>query len=193
MALVKKKSKKLVLPTKKKMNLYVKVKDGNSLSLVIPTAIILAVIVFAVYKIGVVERYQKLNELRSEVRTMSAQAESLKEQTANYNDVYLDYVHYTRHYETPEEAQLVLRVKILDLVTKTMEPIGEFNSVSITDNMVSVTITVSELEDFASIRRELEKTDWVDTVYVNNASLKQDGDTVTASISFSEFLEEEEQ
>ena len=75
------------LPSKRNINLYVREKDGNSIQVVLPLAVFLIIVVFAVYRLGVVDRLAKLAQLQQQNSALKTQLEQLDEKIADYDEV----------------------------------------------------------------------------------------------------------
>ena len=80
------------------MNLYVKVKDGNSWQVIVPLAVFLILVVFAIYRLGVVDRLNKLASIQSENSRLESQLNELNEQLSGYAELEEEYRRYTNSY-----------------------------------------------------------------------------------------------
>ena len=163
------KSKNTKLPSKQTMNLYVKETDNTSPVVLVILAIFLAAMVFVIYKFGVAGRLAQLSSLENEVSSMRTYSNTLSEQLTDYDEILEQYKRYTKNFETEDEAYLASRTKVLDLVQDAISGLGSMESVTIKGNSASIKIRVSVLEDFATIRKRMEKIDWISNVTVTSA------------------------
>ena len=191
------------LPSKRSMNLYVKVKDGNSWQVLLPLAVFLAVVVFGIYKLGVVNRLNKLNTLRQENSQLSAELEAINKKLDEYPQLEEEYRRYTASYLQPDEQGLVSRERIFDMISTSADGIGTVTSASIESNQVGMTVDIASLEDIELIQERLNDMDNIDEISVSTAkgtnnvdvegyivfTVKRDSD---ASASVSEGLSDDD-
>ncbi len=168
------------------MNLYQKVIDDNSWEKVIPSAIIIAIMIFLIVKFGVFGRITYLASINGQLSRAEAQLEQLQEQIEGYDELKSKYIRYTDDFKKDEEGSLVDRVDIIRLIEQKTSGIGEVSSVDIKGNTVSLKVSVSVLDDVRKIRKQLEAVDWVANVkvFTANRDSTETGDKVTASIVF---------
>lgn len=183
------------LPSKRGMNLYVKVKDGNSWQVILPLAVFLAAVVFGIYRLGVVDRLNKLNDLRRENSQLSAQLEAINKKLDEYPELEEEYRRYTVSYLQPDEQGLVSRERIFDMITEAADGIGTVTNESIESNNVGITVDINSLDDIERIQERLNDMDNIDEISVSTAkgtnnvdvegyivfTVKRDGDTAAAS------------
>lgn len=161
--------KKGSYPQKRTMNLYIKEKSVNSPSTVIPVALVLAVFIALFTKIGVLDRMERVNQLRSSVREEQARLEQMQESLADFDEVKEKYQRYTGAHMTAEETELVDRGEIISIVEKNVMSVGKCPSVTIRGNSVSLIVQVSSLDEVATIREKLESCGKVKDVIVYTA------------------------
>lgn len=157
------------LPSKKSMNLYVKVKDGNSWQVIVPLAVFLAAVVFGIYKLGVVNRLNKLNTLRQENSQLSAELDAINKKLDEYPELEEEYRRYTASYLQPDEQGLVSRERIFDMISDSADGIGTVTSENIESNSVGMTVDIASLEDIELIQERLNDMDNIDEISVSTA------------------------
>lgn len=183
------------LPKKTTMNLYVREKNGNSLSRVLPATVLVIVLVAVICKFGVVDRLARVNELNKQVEAAQNELAAYNAALTDFDKTKADYVRYTDYYRTAEESSLMNRLRILDLIRNTVSSCGRTDSVSIVGNSASVRLTVRTLDDVAVIRETLECAPAVVSVNIYNASKGEDSSTGSSWVEASmlvQFADREE-
>ncbi len=193
MAKNKNKETRAKLPTKTTMNLYQKEVTDNSMSRVLPVALLLIVLILVFAKFGVFERLNDLSRLNGEVSKAEAELELFNNKLSDYNEVEGKYLRYTGSFMYLEESTLVDRLDIINLINKKVSNVGALINCSITGNTVSLEVSVGVLDDVRKIRRQLEDVSWVTNITVNTASKNAygRGADVTAQIVFDVIYDEE--
>lgn len=157
------------LPTKRSMNLYIKVKDGNSWQVFVPLAIFLAIVVLCIYRLGVVDRLNKLNSLQQENSKLEAQLNSLNEQIAKYPELEEEYRRYTTSYLREEEQGLLNRSRIFDMIEECTTNLATVKSISIESNQVGLVVDLVSLNDIEVLQDRLNAMPNVDEIKVSTA------------------------
>lgn len=157
------------LPSKRNINLYIREKDGNSLQVVLPLAVFLAVIIFAIYRLGVVDRLAKLAQLQQQNSALNTQLEQLEEKASAYDEVLEEYRRFTTSYLADDEKGIVSRERVFDMIDESVEGIGSVDSISIEGNQVGVTVEMSSLEDIDTIQDRLNSMDNINEIMVSTA------------------------
>lgn len=157
------------LPTKRSMNLYIKVKDGNSWQVFVPLAIFLALVVLCIYRLGVIDRLNKLNSLQQENSRLEAQLNSLNEQIAKYPELEEEYRRYTTSYLREEEQGLLNRSRIFDMIEECTTNLAVVKSISIENNQVGLVVDLVSLNDIEVLQDRLNAMPNVDEIKVSTA------------------------
>lgn len=157
------------LPSKRSMNLYVKVKDGNSWQVLLPLAIFLVLVVACIYRLGVVNRLNRLNELRHENAVLSSELKSLDDQLKAYPELQEEYRRFTTGYLAPDEQGLVKRSRIFEMLKASADGIGTIKSLSIEGNQVGMIVDIASLESIELIQDRLNEMDNIDEIKVSTA------------------------
>ena len=174
-------------PQKRSMNLYVKERSVNSPSTVITTAVILAIFIALFTRIGVLDRLDKVRQLRQSVNDEKQELALLEEQLTDFDEVKEKYQRYTDHYLSDEELELVDRGEIISIVEKNVMSIGTCPSITIRGNSVSLVVQVSSLDEVATVREKLEACGKVRDVIVYTANWSESN----VYVSYGEVLEDE--
>ena len=154
---------------KTSMNLYIKPKDGNSLSVVLPTMIIVFVIVALFAKFAVIDRLVALSKLQDEETAINSQLSILQTEMTDYEQVRSDYRRYSGKYLDDEARGYVDRIEIIELLDRVVGNLGMVSSIDIKGNTVSVKLTASSLSDIAVMRANLEAEEIVGKISVKTA------------------------
>lgn len=157
------------LPSKRSMNLYVKVKDGNSWQVIVPLALFLILVVFAIYRLGVVDRLNKLASIQSENSRLESQLNELNEQLKSYAELEEEYRRYTTSYLREDEYGLLSRSRVFELLDECTDGIATIKNINIESNQVAVVVDIVSLEDIDIIQDRLEAIPDVDEIKVSTA------------------------
>lgn len=157
------------LPSKRSMNLYVKVKDGNSWQVIVPLAVFLILVVFAIYRLGVVDRLNKLASIQSENSRLESQFNELNEQLKSYAELEEEYRRYTTSYLREDEYGLLSRSRVFELLDECTDGIATIKNINIESNQVAVVVDIVSLEDIDIIQDRLEGIPDVDEIKVSTA------------------------
>lgn len=157
------------LPSKRSMNLYVKVKDGNSWQVIVPLAVFLILVVFAIYRLGVVDRLNKLASIQSENSRLESQLNELNEQLKSYAELEEEYRRYTTSYLREDEYGLLSRSRVFELLDECTDGIATIKNINIESNQVAVVVDIVSLEDIDIIQDRLEEIPDVDEIKVSTA------------------------
>ena len=157
------------LPSKRSMNLYVKLKDGNSWQVIVPLALFLILVVFAIYRLGVVDRLNKLASIQSENSRLESQLNELNEKLSGYAELEEEYRRYTTSYLREDEYGLLSRSRVFELLDECTDGIATIKNINIESNQVAVVVDIVSLEDIDIIQDRLEAIPDVDEIKVSTA------------------------
>ena len=157
------------LPSKKGINLYVRETDGNSAQVVLPLAIFLAVMILAIYRLGVVDRLARLAELQSQNAALKSQLESINAKVSTYEDILEEYRRLTTSYLAENEKGIVKRERVFEMIDECTDGIGTVNSISIEGNQVGVIVDIASLEDIDTIQDRLDGMDNINEIMLSTA------------------------
>lgn len=157
------------LPSKRSMNLYVKVKDGNSWQVLLPLAVFLVLVVFFIYRLGVVDRLNKLNSIRHDNAQLEAELNTLNEELSKYTELEEEYRRYTTGYLREEERGLLKRSRIFEMLEECTADLAVIKNVSIENNQVGLVVDIASLNDIETIQDRLNEMPNVDEIKVSTA------------------------
>ena len=157
------------LPDKRSMNLYVKVRDGNSWQLILPLAISLVLVVFSIYRLGVVDRLNRLNVLQQENVELESRLHLLNDELKEYQGVKEEYRRYNTGYLREGEQELLSRSRIFMLLDECTAGLADIRNISIQGNQVGVAVTIRSLEDIELIQDRLNALPDVEEIKVSTA------------------------
>ena len=173
------------VPTKDTMNLFVKVKTDNSPSRVIPWAIVLLILIVLFCKFAVFDRLADLNEAEANLASAQTLYDNCQSELRDYPVVKEKYYRYTDEYKTDEEASLIDRATIIDIIDNASAGLGTVRSFNVSGNRVSGEVIASNLDQVSLFRQRLEAYDMVDNVSVYTANKNgSDGVYCVASVVF---------
>ena len=178
------------------MNLFIKEKNGNSLSVVIPTLIIVGVLVALFTKFAVIDRINDLLELQRQESELSARVSAMNDSLSDYDQVRSDYRHYSGHHLDADALSQVDRLEIIHLLERVVGGLGTISSIDIQGNTVSVRLTAPTLAHIARMRAILEAEEYVTKITVRTADRSSayfsSPNAVTSSFVFTVSLPKEE-
>ena len=157
------------LPDKRSMNLYVKLRDGNSWQLILPLAISLVLVVFSIYRLGVVDRLNRLNALQQENVELESRLHLLNDELKEYQGVKEEYRRYNTGYLREGEQELLSRSRIFMLLDECTAGLADIRNISIQGNQVGVAVTIRSLEDIELIQDRLNALPDVEEIKVSTA------------------------
>jgi len=174
------------LPSKKKMNLYVRdVDKQNDFRVVVPIAIILFIFVAIFCKFGVIDLLNEQSRLEREVASLNSQVTALNKEMETYNEVRMNYRRYSDAYLATNNADmLVNRLEIIQILEDATKDLANIESFSITGNNVTLYANAKDLDLINQVRARFESYEAVSSVYVYTA----DKNSSTANVSVSIVL-----
>ena len=180
-------AKKDKYPSKTTINFYIKEDKTTGFSTAFLYLLFAAVLILAFAKIMVIDLAMDLNREKSAYEKNVASLESVKEALVNYNEVNAEYNRFSYNYLT-ETDKVQDRMDVLDMLEETLFSYSNVESVVISDNVVSATLTDIDLEETSELAKKLEGYDMVKSVSVNTASF---GGAYTSSMVIELYAEGE--
>ncbi|MCI2000456.1 MAG: hypothetical protein LKJ75_06895 [Clostridia bacterium] len=174
---------------KRTLNLAVKEKNkGNDPKVLLPAAIITAVLIAAFCKFAVIDRLNAANDVYSEINYLNQQAEMLHKENEQYDNVKDNYEHYTYSFYNDDELALVDIDDLFTTIDREIMPKAQIKSFVFESNVLNTVIDNLTLKDVSLIVSDLYKSPIVDTVTVstattNNGQKLSQGQNVTATIT----------
>ena len=162
--------RKDVYPSKKVLNLYYKEDKTTRPSTIALYVLFFAVVVLALAKILVFDLAVQLADLRAEVEEKQTYYDNQIEILKDYRDISSQYSRYSFSYLHEDEI-LCDRMEVLAMLEATVYKKSEVQSVSITEDVVSVNFTGPDLEETAALVKQIENYELVASVEVSTATL----------------------
>ncbi|MBQ8519501.1 MAG: hypothetical protein IJ455_07880 [Agathobacter sp.] len=164
--------KKDVYPSKKTINLYYKEDKTTRPSTIALYALFIAVVLLAVSKVVVFDRLDELARVQVQAEELQAHYDEQMGKLKEYKEISSKYSRYSFSYLREDEI-LCDRMDVLDMLEKTVFSYGKVDTVSITEDTVSVNLSGTNLEETAQLVQLVESYDVVAHVEVNTASLNE--------------------
>ncbi|MBP3676779.1 MAG: hypothetical protein J6I97_00385 [Agathobacter sp.] len=156
-------------PTKTTINLYYKEDKSAGISTFTLYVIFIIVILMALSKMFVFDVITDLNKAEKQYNEYQATLDSYMSSLADYEKVNDEYNKYSYSYLTDQE-KIQDRMDVLKMLEATIFANSNVQSVSISDDVISVSLTDIDLEKTAVLAKNIESYDIVDNVAVNTAS-----------------------
>lgn len=171
-------------PTKTTMNLAQHEQSQFELTRkTLVEGLLLILLVALFIKFGIVDLTSKASAANGEVADIQQQIDATNAQMGDYDKVYAEYQKYSYGYLDDQESSYVDRIDAIDLVESKVMSVGSVESITITDNTMSVTISGVTLEQVSALVSSLESSDMVADVTVDTASTQTEGaQQVSASL-----------
>lgn len=172
------KRKKDVYPEKTTINLYYKEDRTTGASTFSLYAVFAVVILAAFAKIFFIDVVTESKNLAAKVESYQTTLDNYMVALEDYNAINTEYNKYSASYLT-EEERFQDRLEVLDMLEDTIFASSSVQSISISADVISVSITDVDLEKTSVLAKKLEDYDMVDSVSVNTASF---GGTYTTNM-----------
>lgn len=170
--------KKDAYPTKTTINFYIKEEKKTGVSTILLYTVFVIVVIFALAKWLVFDLVADLNKEMAAYENNKATLESYQEKLSDYDAVNTEYNRYSYSYLT--ETDMVRdRMDVLKMLEATIFRSSNVQSVVISDNIVSVSLTEVDLEGTSALAKKIENYEMVESVTVNTASY---GGTYTSNM-----------
>jgi hypothetical protein len=175
-------SKRSAYPSKRTMNLMQHERTAQKLPGLILLGVLGLLVLAVVVKFGVVDPLHRYYDQKSQLADLQAQNDAYTAQLADYSDVETKYRVYSYGYLTDEESALVDVLSAVDKSKAIVDQYGSLDSITISQNTVSLECTVSALDDVSGIVADFYAEPEVVSVTVGNASDAQEDGGIRASL-----------
>lgn len=170
--------KKDAYPTKTTINFYIKEDKSTGVSTVLLYVIFAAVVLFALCKWFIFDLTNELQANKTLYETNQVVLEKYEGVLENYDKINQEYNRYSYSYLT-ENDKIQDRMDVLKMLEQTIFRDSIVRSVTISDDMISASLTEIDLEGTSQLAKKLEGYDMVKSVTVNTASY---GGTYTSNM-----------
>ena len=162
-------NKKDAYPTKKTINLYYKEDKSSGISTFTLYLLFIVVVLMALSKMFVFDVISDLNKAEKEYKKLQGTLDSYVGALAEYDKVNTEYNKYSYNYLS-EQEKIKDRMDVLAMLEATVFTQSTVESVSVSGDVISLSLTDIELDETAVLAKTIEKYDIVDAVVVNTAS-----------------------
>ena len=157
------------IPTKTEINLAV-IGEKHINPLVAMPAILLIILLAALFgKFLVVDRLAAVAEAEREVSQLQTQLDAGYKELTDFAELSDLYAHYTFSGMTQEEQTRVARGEVLSLIQRVVLPQAGIDSLSVTDNEMTLNMTGSTLQEINLLVQKLEADPLVNFCTVTTA------------------------
>lgn len=157
--------------SKTSLNLaYKEVSMGNNLKIVIPIALIVAVLVGAFMKFMIFDKLNEAKQATAQVNAVKMATSLLKEENKAFDEMQYEYGRFSNSTYTIEELALVDVMEILELVDGRIMNQADMKSYSYNSNILNVVLTDITLKEVSSLVVGLYESDIVASVTVSTAT-----------------------
>lgn len=157
--------KKTKLPSKKTLNLVVKVKTLAHPTRLIPILLLIFLGVGIFTEFAVIRRIEKVRQAEAELAEMRRNLEMIQSAYADYDEVEAEYNRYT--YDNYDRT-LFDRLDVLALLERQLFPVCTVQSLNISGQTISMTVQGPTLEQMSDILTSLRNDPMVDGVYMSS-------------------------
>jgi len=175
-------AKSSVYPSKKTMNLMQHERTAQKLPGLILIGILGLVVLAFVVKLGVIDPLHSYYEQKQQLADLQSQLDQYTAQLADYSDVETKYRCYSYGYLTDEESALVDVLSAVDKSKAIIDQYGSVDSITVSQNTISIDCTVSALNDVSNIVADFYEEPEVMSVTVGNASDEQEDGGIHSSL-----------
>ena len=161
--------KKDQYPTKTTLNLYFKDDKSAGISTFTLYLIFIVVMLVALSKMFVFDLVADLTAAQTQYTQYQTILDAYNVQLENYEEVNDEYNRYSYSYLS-EQEKIQDRMEVLAVLEQTVFAKGNVASISISGNMISITLNDIELNETAALAKMLEEKEMVERVSVNTAS-----------------------
>lgn len=165
--------KKDVYPSKQTINLYYKEDRTTRPSTIALYGLFIAVVLLAISKVVVFDRMDELAKVQDQMEDMQAHYDEQIAKLKEYKDISSQYSRYSFSYLREDEI-LCDRMDVLQMLEQTVFLYGSVDTVSITEDVVSINFTGTNLEETAQLVKLVEGYEIVSHVEVSTATLNEE-------------------
>ena len=164
------KSGRLVLPTKRTVNLAGAGKKKTNPAIALPAVIVIIIAAVLFSKFAVIDRLVKVSEAERAVAEVQLKIDQGYDKINSYGELVDKYAHYTFSDMTYEELNRIERIKVLNLIREVILPDAYIEGFTLTGNKLTVSVTDDTLQDINIIAQNLMAKDIVSFCTVTTAA-----------------------
>lgn len=164
-----KNKKKNVFPTKKTLNLLQRDKEEQTPARIISMVFVLALIVFFVFKFGVIDQMYRYYTATSKADELEKRLATTQAQNENYSAVFDEYSRYFYTGFTEAESARVGRLEAIKLIDDYLLTMGFTGSYTIAENTIALNLKGITLTQTAALINVLTQNEMVVSVPIQAA------------------------
>jgi len=165
--------KKDVYPSKKTINLYYKEDKTTRPSTIALYVLFIAVVLLAVSKVVVFDRIDELAKVQAKLEAQQTHYDEQITALKEFKEISSQYSRYSFSYLREDEL-LCDRMDVLAMLEQTVFTYAKVDSVSVTEDLVSINFSGTNLEETAQLVKLVESFDIVAHVEVSTATLNEE-------------------
>lgn len=177
------KNKKMVLPSKKGINLVPQKKKAKLGLIVIVAAIAALAILLLVAYFGVYKPISARNHARAEYEDAHAKYEQAMAAVGDYDEILKEYRSYSLDWMNKDGGRryvTVPREAVLKMVDKIIKPAGTLNSLSVNGETLTVRMSDMTLTEVTQMLMKVEEEPFVSYAFLQQA-VSQETETVVVN------------
>ena len=159
--------KKTVYPTKRSMNLYLKVDRTTAPATAALYVLFAAAVLLGLAKFMIYDYWAREQQLNSQALALEQRITQQMQELKDYDQVLEDYI---RSIPTQQEQDQPDVMELLDLIDTTIRPVAQVSQVTIEDNQVAFSFSGVTLAQAADLVVQLEQSPLVANIQVDTAS-----------------------
>lgn len=176
---------KAVMPRKRYMNLAQRDVSLGGLAKAVPLALLLAVLVFAVFRFGVADRLELQKRLDQELAMAEQQREAIGSKTKGFDALADEYKKYGYNNYKAEEAVLADRMELIAVINRVVLPKAHTDGYTIEGNKLNMKLLGINLQGSSELLAALNAESSVASVSIAEAGSDNEKNLgVTISIVF---------
>ena len=176
--------KNMKIPSKKTLNLMIKVKTLAHPTRLIPILLLIVIVAGLFAKFAVINRLDQVNKAEAELSEMKKHLQTVENIYADYDEVQKEYNRYT--YQNFDRT-IPDRLDVLQMVERQLFTIGTVKNITISGRTVSLTLEGPNLEDVSVLYVALYSEPLVEDVIISSYN-EQTKDEAITSINMTIYL-----
>ena len=157
------------LPVKKSINIAAVGQKKTRLAVALPLFLFALAVIAAFTKFLVMDRLEGVDREEQKLRELRAQLSAANAELESFGELKEEYAHYTFADMTDEELHRVERSDVVELLERIVIPRAALNSWSVSENQLTLAVTLDTLQDTSELVQLLNEDARVDFATVKSA------------------------
>ena len=179
--------KKTVYPTKRSMNLYLKVDRTTAPATAALYVLFAAAVLLGLAKVMIYDYWAREQQLNSQALALEQRITQQMQELKDYDQVLEDYIRSIPTQQGQDQPDVM---ELLDLIDTTIRPVAQVSQVTIEDNQVAFSFSGVTLAQAADLVVQLEQSPLVANIQVDTASSTDGARQVEVHVYFQVAQEE---